>query len=134
MLIHHDVSCPPFIFCVMKDVATDGHCFDHWINISITFPQRVRKIHYQGPEWHILGIISLLPKSLFIITLYIRNDYYFLLRIENLFKKNIVQCFRFVVVVFGYVVLLNVEHNDENREVSKMPNEILVRLKHKQEN
>jgi hypothetical protein len=38
------------------------------------------------------------------------------------------------VVVFGYVVLMNVEHNDENREVSKMPNEILVRLKHKQEN
>ncbi len=39
-----------------------------------------------------------------------------------------------VVVVYDYVVLMNVVHKDENKEVSKMPNETLVMLKHKQKN
>jgi hypothetical protein len=39
-----------------------------------------------------------------------------------------------VAVVYDHVVLMNVVHNDEEKEVSKMPNEILVMLKHKQEN
>jgi len=39
-----------------------------------------------------------------------------------------------VVAGFEYVVLMNVVHNDEYKEVSKMPNETPVMLKHKQKN
>lgn len=51
--------------------------------------------------------------------------------IENISAKDFVVV---VVVFYDHVVLRNVVHNDVDKEVLRMPNEIHVMLKHKQEN